>query len=139
MAHRDNESLVASSIAALCSVDGAWDFLRNYEPEEGKGFMFSSLPEKGQQIQDALIRVNPGHSGASLALLIRHLQLIARTRHDVKVAKSDVAQDPTDGVAEKRTEFVALGNSMTLAEQWDQLVKHKDTPMTYMEMRERFG
>ena len=38
-----------------------------------------------------------------------------------------------------RLKFLLLPKDMTLQEQAKALVEHKDTPMTYQEMRERFG
>ena len=142
MAFADNESLVVSSIAALSTVDGAWEFLRNYEPEEGKGFMFSTLPPKGREIEDALMRVNPSHSGASLALLMRHMQSIARTQQASAADAAPPAKEAaphSSSTDEKRSEFLALGKNMTLPEQIHEFHKHWNTPMTYMEMRQRFG
>jgi len=40
---------------------------------------------------------------------------------------------------EKREKFLQLPKDMSLQEQAKALVEHKDTPMTYQEMRERFG
>ena len=40
---------------------------------------------------------------------------------------------------EKREKFLNLPKDMTLLEQAKALAEHKDTPMTYQEMRERFG
>ena len=38
-----------------------------------------------------------------------------------------------------RLKFLALPTDMSLADQWKGLEEHKNTPMTYSEMRERFG
>jgi hypothetical protein len=38
-----------------------------------------------------------------------------------------------------RRKFLELPKDMSLQEQAKALVEHKDTPMTYQEMRERFG
>ena len=38
-----------------------------------------------------------------------------------------------------RLKFLLLPKDMSLQEQSKALVEHKDTPMTYQEMRERFG
>jgi hypothetical protein len=38
-----------------------------------------------------------------------------------------------------RLKFLALPKDMSLADQWKALEEHKNTPMTYSEMRERFG
>ncbi len=54
---------------------GLWDWLRDYTPEEGKGFMFSSHPN--------LTRINEamkygGHSGSSHAWTMRQMEYIAK-------------------------------------------------------------
>lgn len=38
-----------------------------------------------------------------------------------------------------RLKFLALPKDMSLADQYKALEEHKNTPMTYSEMRERFG
>jgi hypothetical protein len=40
---------------------------------------------------------------------------------------------------EKREKFLNLPKDMSLQEQAKALEEHKDTPMTYQELRERFG
>ena len=40
---------------------------------------------------------------------------------------------------EKREKFLELPKDMSLQEQAKALVEHKDTPMSYAELRERFG
>jgi hypothetical protein len=39
----------------------------------------------------------------------------------------------------KREEFLALPDNMPLNKQLEELKKHADTPMTYAEMRAKFG
>lgn len=52
----------------------AWDFLKNYEPEDGKGFMFSTHP--------ILTKINEhidgGHSGASYGITMRNIHYLAK-------------------------------------------------------------
>ena len=38
-----------------------------------------------------------------------------------------------------RLKFLALPKNMSLEDQFRAMADHKDTPMTYSEMRERFG
>ena len=52
-----------------------WDWMRTYEPEEGRGFMFSRDPNL-DAINDAMKYT--GHSGASYALVMRQMQAIAK-------------------------------------------------------------
>lgn len=60
-----------------------WSWLRNYEPEEGRGFMFSSssnldrIIEKMESLPNA-----PGHSGSSFGYTMRHLHFIAQRGMD---------------------------------------------------------
>ena len=46
---------------------------------------------------------------------------------------------PDDDVVAKRKEFLALPDNMSLAKQMEELKKHANTPMTYAEMRAKFG
>ena len=56
-------------------INKLWHWLTTYQPEDNKGFMFSSHPNL-TIINDAL-DYNP-HSGASWACMIRNLQFIAK-------------------------------------------------------------
>jgi hypothetical protein len=52
-----------------------WGWLTNFTPEEGKGFMFSAVPE----IQAIGLETDGmGHSGASFAVCMRHMEKIAK-------------------------------------------------------------
>ncbi len=52
-----------------------WDWLHNYTPPAGGGFMFSTAPALNSiaQATDAF-----GHSGASFAFCMRHMECIAK-------------------------------------------------------------
>ena len=53
-----------------------WNWLYSFSPEEGKGFMFSFTPE----IQLIGIETDSmGHSGASFAFCMRHMEKIAKS------------------------------------------------------------
>ena len=52
-----------------------WDWLKNYNPEEGKGFMFSS-DQNINLIGNALD--SDGHSGATFAYTMRCMETIAK-------------------------------------------------------------
>jgi len=60
-----------------------WSWLKTYEPEEGKGFMWSNhqnislIGKKMDSLPDS-----PGHSGSSFAFTMRHLQYIAKNGID---------------------------------------------------------
>ena len=55
-----------------------WDWLKDFEPEAGKGFMFTThenMRKVGRHIND-----NDGHSGASYGCCWRVMQSIAKER-----------------------------------------------------------
>ena len=53
----------------------AWTYLSTYEPPRGEGFMFSRGDIVVESVQQKL---QVGHSGGSMALTMRHLQLLAK-------------------------------------------------------------
>jgi hypothetical protein len=53
----------------------AWTYLSTYEPPSGEGFMFS----RGNLVVESVqYNMQVGHSGNSMALTMRHLQLLAK-------------------------------------------------------------
>lgn len=52
-----------------------WNYLSTYEPPEGQGFMFSRGDLVVESVQH---HMKVGHSGCSMALTMRHLQLLAK-------------------------------------------------------------
>lgn len=53
----------------------AWTYLSTYEPPSGEGFMFS----RGNLVVESVQHhMQAGHSGNSMALTMRHLQLLAK-------------------------------------------------------------
>ena len=53
----------------------AWTYLSTYEPPSGEGFMFSRGDIVVESVQ---YNMQVGHSGGSMALTMRHLQLLAK-------------------------------------------------------------
>ena len=53
----------------------AWTYLSTYEPPRGEGFMFSRGDIVVESVQH---NMQVGHSGGSMALTMRHLQLLAK-------------------------------------------------------------
>jgi hypothetical protein len=52
-----------------------WNYLSTYEPPSGEGFMFS----RGDLVVESVqYNMQVGHSGNSMALTMRHLQLLAK-------------------------------------------------------------
>lgn len=60
-----------------------WQWMKEYTPEENKGFAWSNHPninritEKMESLPDP-----PGHSGSSFAITMRHLEYIAKNGLD---------------------------------------------------------
>jgi len=61
----------------ISNIDGAWEFLKDFEPLHNKGFMFSSHPMLNKIFQASEERGH-GHSGASWALTMRIMESIAK-------------------------------------------------------------
>lgn len=73
-----SRSMVEDGFKAVTSVDGGWDFLKTFVPEENKGFMFSNHP-----ILDKISnKMETGHSGSSYGWTMRQLEVIAKQGMD---------------------------------------------------------
>jgi len=70
------------------------------------------------------------HVAQSVKLVVETIQAV----HEAKPLNRTAEEK-----ANQREAFVALPTTMTLEEQCAELRKHHDTPMTYAEMRARFG
>ena len=55
----------------------SWDFLREYSPPDGQGFMFASHPQLSK-IAWECEKLGCGHSGASWGLAMRAMEVIAK-------------------------------------------------------------
>lgn len=53
----------------------AWTYLSTYEPPSGEGFMFCRGDIVVESVQQ---KMQVGHSGGSMAMTMRHLQLLAK-------------------------------------------------------------
>jgi len=66
-----------------------WSWLRNYEPEDGHGFMFSSSPNLDRITQQMESLPNSvGHSGSSFGYTMRNLHFIAK--HGIDAYKNEI-------------------------------------------------
>lgn len=74
---RDTLSLTYQAVTNTNS----WDFLRRFEPDNGSGFMFSSHIQL-DNISRECERLGCGHSGASWAISMRHMDAIAKKGWD---------------------------------------------------------
>lgn len=106
-----------------------WEWLRTYEPEEKRGFMFSDAPEL-KDIDKCL--QYEGHSGASYAWCMRQMQVIAK--------------EGLEGLAKLRgvnlnwEEFMrAMEANPAFAEQARALRRFEKGELTYAQMRTLCG
>lgn len=140
-----------------------WGWLRDYTPEDGKGFMFSEHPN--------LTRINNamkygGHSGSSYGWTMRQMEYIAKhgwdlfeftvreqrrkDKHAEKIKNLIIAEDNAFYVINKA--FVdnnGVVNPLTIAEasrgvsgfegQADAMKRFAEGKMTYAEMRSLCG
>ncbi len=74
---------IEDAYKAVSSVDGGWEFLKNYTPDEGRGFMFSSHPTLGKISE----KLDVGHSGSSYGWVMRNVEYIAKNGLDSFKAK----------------------------------------------------
>lgn len=64
---------------AAVSQTELWSWLKNFEPDADKGFMFTRN-ENLERITEAMESLpdSPGHSGCSFSITMRHLHFIAK-------------------------------------------------------------
>lgn len=127
--------------------------------EVEQGFMFNDFAE--MKLIDKELKYD-GHSGASYGFTMRVMEMIAKKGWDayaltkmkpkpkpkpqfdqfldmISPSTKHVKEDTTLTPEQKREKFLALPTNMTLDEQAKALRELKDVPMTYAEMRSRFG
>lgn len=157
--------MIRSAFEAVESVEGGWDFLRSYSPPADQGFMFTLPTGKLLDISTAVENRYPGHSGASYGCTMRVIEYIAKNGWDtyakemldkygtppppmptfneflnmISPSTKDCKPDTTLTPEQKREKFLALPTNMSLDEQAKALRELGDVPMTYSEMRSRFG
>ena len=161
-----DKEMIQSGFNAVTSVEGGWEFLRTYEPPINEGFMFSLPTGKRLEIDQAIERNYGGHSGASYGCTMRVLEWIAKEGWNayarnmldkygpppslsnaefadllnaISPSTKNCKPDTTLTPEQKREKFLALPTDMTLDEQARALRELGDVPMTYSEMRSRFG
>jgi hypothetical protein len=140
MAHNYSELFDAHEAMMLRDMDSAitqcnlWEWLREYTPEEGKGFMFSQHPNL-DKINAAM--KYQGHSGSSYGWTMRQMEYIAKHGWTLfeftnKNAKTVVKVSPLH-VAE------AYRHVPGFEGQADAMKKFSEGKMTYAEMRSLCG
>lgn len=161
-----DREMIQSAFEAVESVEGGWEFLRSYSPPADQGFMFTLPTGKLQEIETAIMNRYGGHSGASYGCTMRVVEFIAKNGWETYAKKmlkeygpppspaktefskfldtispstKDCKPDTTLTPEQKREKFLALPTNMSLDEQAKALRELGDVPMTYFEMRSRFG
>ena len=81
------------------------------------------------------VEITDEFKAARAQILSLHQNIHHKEERAKELSRQGVLKEP----AATREEFLALPTNMTLAEQWKALERHKNTPMTYSEMRDRFG
>jgi RPA family protein len=71
---QDDEEMLKNMYNVITRLE-LWGWLKTYEPEEGKGFMWSRSPEISR-IMSAT--ASDGHTGSSFAWTMRHMEAIAK-------------------------------------------------------------
>jgi hypothetical protein len=129
----------ADSAITQCNL---WEWLRDYTPEEGKGFMFSEHPN--------LVKINAamkfgGHSGSSYGWTMRQMEYIAkhgwtlfeftrRNQNTASVLRKVKTADPSPlDIAEASRGVPGFEG------QADAMKRFSEGKMTYAEMRSLCG
>ncbi len=83
----DHEREMLQSAHDAISQLESWDFMKNYEPPEDKGFMWDSN-ERVIKIKNKVNELyGGGHSGTSLAWTMRIMQKMAREGTNVSIVQ----------------------------------------------------
>ncbi len=120
--------MLSDAYEAITRVNG-WEFLKSYEPEAGKGFLFSKGPEKLEEINGAL--KYEGHSGSSHAWTMRVMEMIAKKGWLEYVKSVGVKECGPLEVAEA----LAKANPSVFGGQAEAMRKFSEGKLTYAEMR----
>lgn len=99
------------------------------------------VAETIKKINAAISNRFSGHSGSSYGFTIRVLERIAKDGWDAYANKILLKYGPPkpETMEEKRKRFLALPTNMTPVEQAKAIEEFQDVPMSYAELRARFG
>ena len=133
------EHMLNAVYTAVKNTPGALDYMKH---EPTGGFFMLSKDKMLDEIDQNLYYTKDVLNDSYLEWAFREVQFIARNGYDdweKKYTKKNPEEAQAALLQRKRDEFIACPTDMTLKQQLEVLAKHKDTPMTYSEMRERFG
>jgi hypothetical protein len=136
-----DKQMFEDAFKSIESVKGGWEFMASDDPGDG-GYMFGrSKNDAIRQEIDTAIGKNDtcGHSGASYGMTMRSMQYLAKNGWPAFIKYWwPEYQDPEE-IKKLREEFLAFPKDASLGEQFIAIEKYKNVPMSYSEMRERFG
>lgn len=134
--------MFGDAFKSIESIEGGWEFMASDEPGDG-GYMFGRSKNDAirEKIDDAIGKNDTcGHSGASYGMTMRAMQYLAKNGWTAFITHWwPEYKEPSVDTEKLREEFLALPKDMSLEEQFIAVEKYKNVPMTYSEMRERFG
>lgn len=142
----DNEAMMLQDADDAITKCNLWTWLKDYEPEDGKGFMFGNHPNL-DKINNAM--TYGGHSGSSYGWTMRCMESIAKDGWEVfelnrKIQNSKKkARTITNNID---TVLSQLNDPLKVAEllqdklpngkeQYDAMKKFSEGKMSYAEMR----
>lgn len=108
-----------------------WNWLKEFEPDEGKGFMFTEHPNLDTIVSK--LRHNR-HSGSSFAWCMRNMQSVAKLGWE-RYCQDIVASRQFDGI----TQAFASSSDPERQKQAEAMKKFKDGELSYAEMRALCG
>jgi hypothetical protein len=147
----EHEAMMLQDVHNAISENNLWDWLKDYSPEDGKGFMFTSHPN--------LDRINQsmkygGHSGSSYAWCMRIMERIAKDGWEsvyneyLRQKQKDDLQKEINGIKKNivKSNEVLIDSALKVAEllkdrlpdgkeQYEAMKKFSEGKMSYAEMR----
>jgi len=72
-----SKSILTSAFKAVSEAEG-WEFLKEFNPPDNKGFMFCEPTPELTRINSAIFKHYDGHSGSTYGWTMRCMELIAK-------------------------------------------------------------
>ena len=134
----DNDRIMIQDAINAINLTEMWDYMKKQKNPDG--FMFSTDPEL--DIINKKIQYS-GHSGASHAWTLRQVEDIAKNGFDTYVEmmnNGSIAPSSIYKQMNARAKMLAQTNTnMSFADQLKSITEFADVPMSYTEMRTRYG
>ena len=124
-----SKTMINDAINAVTKAD-MWEILKDPKFPGEDGFMFSR--DTRLELINKNMEYESQHSGFSYGWTMRQVEYIAKNGFEAFVTLWNKSKKREQFLKETHTD-------MTLSEQVSSLEKFKDVPMSYSEMRERYG